>query len=282
MKNNPLLRVNLSCKPIRNLCKTWAILLMSLLLPLAGLEAQVPIKSAVYPWKTAAVEKTASGFKRAIVKGMGTDMQSMEIDAITLERGKAEAETSSADIEEMLIVKDGRLEIGLDGRTQAVGRGSVAIIMPNESYSLRNAADEQTTYYALLYKSRDPVDLERGKKSGGSFIMDWNDVKVVPRNDGKGETRSFFTKSTTMGKRLEVHSTVLKPSQSSHAPHRHRAEELVVVLHGRIRMYLGPTEKDGRTREATDGDVVYLVSNEYHGLSNMGDEPVSYIAFQFE
>jgi (S)-ureidoglycine aminohydrolase len=247
-----------------------------------GLLAQPQIKSDVYPWKDASVEKTASGSKRAMVKGAGTDFKPMEIEAITLEKGKAGGEIAPADSEEMVIVKDGKLEIALNGKSQTAGRGSVAVIMPGDSRSFRNVADGETTYYVLRYKSKEPVDMERAKKSGGSFVMDWSDVKVVPRSDGKGETRSFFTKPTAMGKRLEVHATVLKPSQSSHAPHHHRAEELVVVLQGRVKMYLGPEEKDGRSREATVGDVIYLVSNEYHGLSNDGDEAASYIAFQFE
>ena len=247
-----------------------------------GLLAQPQIKSDVYPWKDATVEKAASGSKRVIVKGAATDFKSMEIQAITLEKGKAERESQSADTEEMVIVKDGELEIAFNGKSQTAGRGSVAVVMPGDSRNFRNVAEGPTTYYLLRYKSKEPVDMERAKKSGGSFVMDWNDVKVVPRSDGKGETRSFFTKSTAMGKRLEVHATVLKPSQSSHAPHHHRAEELIVVLQGRVHMYLGPVEKDGRSREARNGDVIYLVSDEYHGLSNDGDEPASYIAFQFE
>jgi (S)-ureidoglycine aminohydrolase len=267
---------------IRNHCGPWSILLLSTALSGTGLLAQGPIKSDVYPWKDVPVEKTTTGFKRTIIKGTGTDFQSMEVDVITLEKDKTEAETPSADTEEMVIVKNGKLEIVLNGKAQTVGRGSVAIIMPGDSRSFKNVADGQTTYYVLRYKSKEPMEMERAEKSGGSFVMDWNDVKVVPRDDGKGETRSFFTKSTAMGKRLEVHATVLKPSQTSHAPHHHRAEELVVMLHGKVHMYLGPGEKDGRTRQATDGDVVYLVSNEYHGLSNDGNEPASYIAFQFE
>jgi (S)-ureidoglycine aminohydrolase len=244
--------------------------------------AQAPIKSDVYAWKDAPVEKTSVGFKRSLVKGVGTDFQSMEIDALTLEKGKAEAETSSAETEQMVVVKEGKLEIALNGKPQTVGRGSVAIILPGDTCGFKNATDGQTTFYRLRYKSKDPADMDRGRKSGGSFIMDWNDVKVIQRGDGKGETRNFFTRSTAMGKRLEVHSTVLNSSQSSHAPHHHRAEELVVVLHAKLNMYLGPRETGGRTTQATDGDVVYLVSNEYHGSSNVGDEAASYIAFQFE
>src|SRR5262249_44727842 len=134
----------------------------------------------------------------------------------------------------------------------------------------------------FCYKSKEPVDTERARKSGGSFIMDWNDVKVVQRGDGKGETRNFFTKSTAMDHRLEMHSSTLKSSQTSHAPHHHRAEELIIVLHAKLNMYLGPEQTRERTRQATDGDIIYLVSNEYHGLSNVGEEPATYIAFQFE
>jgi (S)-ureidoglycine aminohydrolase len=112
--------------------------------------------------------------------------------------------------------------------------------------------------------------------------MDWNDVKFVPRDDGEGGTRSFSTKSTAMGRCPELHSTQLEPRQSSHTPHHHRAEELIVILHANVEMYLGPGQTDGRTKAAIDGDIIYLVSNEYHALSNPSDEPALYIAFQFE
>ena len=85
-----------------------------------------------------------------------------------------------------------------------------------------------------------------------------------------------------MGKRLDLHSTLLEPGNSSHDPHHHRAEELVVVLQADAEMYLGPEEKGGRSKKATDGDIIYLVSNEYHAISNIGNAPALYIAFQFE
>jgi (S)-ureidoglycine aminohydrolase len=248
----------------------------------SGVMAQTPIKSDVYAWKDAPVEKTRTGFKRTIVSGMATDFQYLDIFATTLKKKKTEDKGVHADFEEMIIVKDGSLKITINGKSKTVGQGSVAMIMPGDEHSFENAANGETTYYVFRYKSKNPVDLERGRKSGGSFVMDWNDVKFIPRSDGKGGTRNFFTKSTAMGRRLELHSTLLDPRNSSHDPHHHRAEELVVVLHANVEMYLGPEEKGGRTKKATDGDIIYLVSNEYHALSNPGNEPALYIAFQFE
>jgi (S)-ureidoglycine aminohydrolase len=258
------------------------ILLSLALFTGSPLLAQAPIKSDCYSWKNSVVEKTATGVKRSIVMGSATDFEFMEISAITLEKGKAEEKTSHPDFEEMIIVKEGRLNIIINGDDKIAGRGSVAIVMPEMEHRYVNAADGETTFYVLRYKSRNPVDAERGKKSGGSFVMDWNEVKFNSRRDGKGGTRSFFTNATTMGKRLELHSTLLSPSQNSHAPHRHRAEEMVIILDADVEMYLGPGEKDGKTKKATDGDIIYLVSNEYHAISNIGSEPALYIAFQFE
>jgi (S)-ureidoglycine aminohydrolase len=248
----------------------------------SALMAQTPIKSDVYTWKDFPMEKTKTGLKRSIVNGTATDFQSMDISATTLKKKKTEDEGITTNFEEMIIVKDGSLKITINGESKTVGRGSVAIVMPGDQHSFANAADGETTYYVFRYKSKNPVDLERGRKSGGSFVMDWNDVQFKSRDDGKGGTRSFFTKSTAMGRRLELHATLLEPSQTSHTPHHHRAEELVVILHANTEMYLGPEEKGGRTKKATDGDIIYLVSNEYHAISNIGGESALYIAFQFE
>lgn len=245
-------------------------------------QTQPQIPSEVYAWQDAPLEKTDTGSKRTLVKGNATDFEFMDITAVTLDKGKGESESPNMDFEEMVVVKDGRLSITLSGESKTVGRGSVAILMPGDKRSYTNAAAGETTFYVLRYKSKKPVDAERGMKSGGSFVVDWNNVKFTARNDGKGGTRNFFNKPTAMGRRLELHSTQLNSTQNSHAPHRHRAEELVIILEADVEMYLGPGATDGKTRKATDGDIIYLVSNEYHAISNIGTKPALYFAFQFE
>jgi (S)-ureidoglycine aminohydrolase len=256
--------------------------MLMMLIGLTTSLGQTNIPSDVYTWRAAPVEKTATGSTRTMVKGSATDFQSMNISAVTLEKGKMDDRSSTTNFEEMIIVKEGSLKITVNGESKTVGRGSVAIILPGDGRRLENAADGETTYYLFRYRSKNPVDLVRGKGSGGSFVMDWNEVKFSPRSDGKGGTRSFFNKATAMGKRLELHSTLLEAGRSSHDPHHHRAEELVVVLHANVEMYLGLAEKGGRRKPATNGDIIYLVSNEYHAISNIGDESALYIAFQFE
>jgi (S)-ureidoglycine aminohydrolase len=259
--------------------KCFLILLMATVCGRAQVTNQ--IRTDVYTWKNALVVKTESGSKRVIVDGAATDFASMHITGVTLEKGKGEVESAPADFEEMIVVKDGSLKITINGVAKTVGRGSVAIIMPGDKRSFSNAADGETTFFDLTYRSKNPVDAERGKKAGGSFIMDWNDTKFAA-NAGKGGARQFFSRATAMGQRLDLHSTLLNAGQSSHDPHHHRAEEMIIMLEGNVEEYLGPEEKGGKKKTATDGDIVYLVSNEYHAITNVGTKPALYFAFQFE
>jgi len=240
------------------------------------------IHTDVYAWKSAPTMKTWTGSVRRIVDGVATDFASMNITAVTLKKGMAEDETADDYSEEMIVVKDGSLKITIKSEVKTVGRGSVAIIMPGDMRSFSNAFKGDTTYYDLRYHSKNSLDAERGKKAGGSFVMDWNDVKYVPRPDGKGGTREFFSRATAMGQRMDLHASTLNPGQSSHDPHHHRAEEMIIMLNGEVEEYLGPEEKGGRSERATDGDIIYLVSNGWHAINKVGTKPAVYFAFQFE
>jgi (S)-ureidoglycine aminohydrolase len=269
----------LPIKAMKNMKWMWILLAATVCV---HAEVTNQIASDVYSWKDARVEKTEAGMRRVLVQGKATDFSAMEIVAVTLEKGKGQAESARADSEEMIVVKDGVLKIAIKGETKTVGQGSVAVVMPGDKCSLSNAAEGETTFYTLRFRSKNAADAERGKKAGGSFIVDWNDVKFEPRPDGKGGTRNFFSRPTVMAKRLDLHSTVLNPGEASHDPHHHRAEELILLIDADVQMYLGPGEKDGKTKKATNGDIIYLVSNEYHAISNIGTKPAMYFAFQFE
>jgi (S)-ureidoglycine aminohydrolase len=268
-------------KPMKNMKWFW-VLLAATVCGHADVLKTNQIATDVYTWKSAPVEKTSTGSRRIIVDGVATDFASMHITGITLEKGKREKETAPTHVEQMIVVKDGSLKITINGEAKTVGRGSVAIVLPGDKRSFANATNRETTYYVLTYRSKNPPDVERGKKAGGSFVMEWNDVKYIPRGDGKGGTRQFFSRATAMGQRLDLHATTLNPGQSSHDPHHHRAEEMIIMLDGEVEEYLGPDEKGGKSKRATDGDIIYLVSNGWHAINNVGTKPALYFAFQFE
>ena len=253
-----------------------------LLLATVGARAQVTNQIHTDVYTCSGVNGTTALAVGTFVHGVATDFAPMQIMSFIQGKGWVDGPHAPTDVEEMIVVKDGRLKITINGVAKTVGHGSVAIIMPGDTRSVSNAADGESTYYVLLYHSKNPPDAERGKKAGGSFVMDWNDVKYVPRDDGRGGTRQFFSRATVMGQRMDLHATTLNPGQESHDPHHHRAEEMIIMLDGDAEMYLGPAEKDGRRKRITNGDIAYLVSNEYHNITNVGTKPAVYFAFQFE
>ena len=55
--------------------------------------------------------------------------------------------------EEVLIVKEGEVEVSLDGTTQKVGPGSILFFAAGAVTGLRNVGTAPATYYVIYYKT---------------------------------------------------------------------------------------------------------------------------------
>jgi (S)-ureidoglycine aminohydrolase len=74
-----------------------------------------------------------------------------------------------------------------------------------------------------------------------------------------------------------MHASVLNAGLTNHAAHSHRAEEVVVMLRGDVRMLIGDTHQG-----ASAGDIYFLGSQIPHSLDNIGKGPAEYFAFQWQ
>lgn len=253
------------------------LLLLFILFFAHVLLAQVnDVKSTVYQWKDFKVEKENGRERRPILKGSTRDFSDLEIHASTLEVGNAPHPSHKhADKEELIIVWKGKLKITINGQSKTVGPGSVAIAMPGDEHGFENGGDEPVTYYVIVYKSKLPMDLARGKKAGGSFIIDREDIPFVEHD--KGGIRRYFDKPTAMCSRFEMHVTTLKKGLKSHDPHTHRSGEMLLLTHGNANMYI-----DGDHPDASPGALIFLESEIPHALENVGDDSCEYFAFQLQ
>ena len=67
-----------------------------------------------------------------------------------------------------------------------------------------------------------------------------------------GSTRAFFRAPTATLAELEMHVTTLNPGQTSHAPHQHVNEELIIIKEGTIEtLSLGVWKKVGPGRSSS-------------------------------
>lgn len=103
----------------------------------------------------------------------------------------------------------------------------------------------------------------------GSAVFDWKTIPAKPT--AVGSVRSFFKTPTATLEELEVHETTLNPGKSSHAPHRHPNEELIIINQGTVE-----TLSNGEWKRVGPGSVIFNGSNQLHGLRNVGSEPAIY------
>jgi quercetin dioxygenase-like cupin family protein len=103
----------------------------------------------------------------------------------------------------------------------------------------------------------------------GSTVFEWEDMKPV--KTVTGEVRSLCKAPTATLDQLEMHVTTLNPGQTSHPPHRHVNEELIILREGQCE-----TLSNGVWVKVSPGSVVFNASNVLHGFRNVGTAPATY------
>ena len=251
------------------------LLLFCFLLPLFGFAQTDSLLSGMYQWR----EPSGGSQPLAatvLFEGKVHDMEWLQMNAASLRLTKTPvALHTPASEEALLIVKEGILILQQNEKPDTITAGSIALLLPGEQWSLRNSQKAPATFYLMKYRSKQPVDEERGKSNGGSLVINWN--KTVFKPHDKGGRRDFFERPTVMCKRMEMHVSTLNVGLKSHEPHTHRAEEIVLVTDGQTKMQIGDKFYKGGA-----GSIYYLGSNVPHAVQNSGEKPCSYFAFQFE
>jgi (S)-ureidoglycine aminohydrolase len=243
---------------------------------MAQTNATDTLTARVCSWIALETKKDSSRDRKEILEGRTPDLTLLEIHASTLDPGMApHPPHSHADMEELVIVKEGRLKATINGKTSILGPGSIAVALPGDQHGFKNAANGRTTYYVLKFQSASPIDAGRGRQAGGSFTVNWDTATVQPT--GKGEKRDLFDRPTALFRKFDMHATTLNAGEVSHAPHVHRQEEIILMRKGDVQMQIGD-----KFYAASAGDLIFLSSGVLHALKNTGTGPCQYFALQWQ
>jgi quercetin dioxygenase-like cupin family protein len=99
----------------------------------------------------------------------------------------------------------------------------------------------------------------------------YHDEQIAWNGNDEKKGREFFLGATHGGFRLEVHETALGPGMRPHAPHQHLHEEIIVLVEGTLEAYF-----DEKSEKVEAGSVIWLASNQMHGVRNSGTTPCRY------
>jgi mannose-6-phosphate isomerase-like protein (cupin superfamily) len=102
-----------------------------------------------------------------------------------------------------------------------------------------------------------------------SAAFDWNEIPA--KQDGVRTLRQFFQGPTATLDDIEFHTTRLAAGETSHPPHRHPNEEMVIVKEGTVEALV-----NGTMRRLGPGSVIFNASNELHAIRNVGTGPATY------
>lgn len=104
----------------------------------------------------------------------------------------------------------------------------------------------------------------------GSFAITWDEIQARPTG-ASGRSREFLRQPTSTLDRLQMHVTWLPAGQTTHAPHTHPNEEIIVIREGTLDAF-----QNGKTTRVGPGSVLFMASNEAHNVVNVGDTTAVY------
>lgn len=102
-----------------------------------------------------------------------------------------------------------------------------------------------------------------------SSSFDWQ--TMTAKETAYGAVRSVVRSPTATLAELEMHITTLNAGQTSHAPHQHANEELIILREGTVEALV-----HGEWRKLGPGSIIFQASNELHGIRNVGSGPATY------
>ena len=252
-----------------------AILTAGLTLPLplsaASTPGANPIGSSIFKWENLAVRPNANGERRDVANNPTPTLVAFESHITTLEPGKASHAPHTHNQEELIFMKEGDVEVHINGKTTRAGAGSVFFYASNDSHNVTNVGTTRATYWVVNFATARTADLTKHNKTPTllSGVFDWKAMQPVAT--ATGERRGVFDGSTVTLENLEMHVTTLNPGQTPHAAHRHPDEEIIIIKEGALDVSI-----NGKTERANAGSVLLYASNDLHGMRNASDQPTTY------
>ena len=131
------------------------------------------VVAKVYSWDQSVITVTrkASDSKK-MFSGSGAILSLHQMNGINLHKGKTITyKADAAGYERFFIIKKGPVSVSLNHQTSRLDRGSIMVVLPGDKLSITNNTDADAEYYEMNYRSIQPANAERGKKTGASFVM---------------------------------------------------------------------------------------------------------------
>jgi quercetin dioxygenase-like cupin family protein len=109
------------------------------------------LPSAVYDFLGIEVIPTPVGERRKFIQTPTATLDDLGVYMTTLNPGQAPHPPHQHPDEEMILIREGTLEITINDRIQRAGPGSVVFVAPNDLHGWRNVGENRANYFVLRW-----------------------------------------------------------------------------------------------------------------------------------
>jgi quercetin dioxygenase-like cupin family protein len=110
--------------------------------------------STAFEWNDIAVSREDAHLVRHFFRAPTATLDELEVHVTTLPAGAASHPAHKHSNEELVIVREGTVEVLVNGKLSRVGPGSVVFNASNQMHSLRNVGSGPATYHVINWKAR--------------------------------------------------------------------------------------------------------------------------------
>jgi len=134
----------------RELFSILPAMLMPALLPFeAFAEQDTSMPSAMYPFEKLPVRTPNNAQIRDVLKGKLATGESLEMHETTLPPGGAPHPAHHHVHSEMWLIREGTVEITVNGKSYQLGPGSVGFVHSNDEHGIKNAGSTPASYFVV-------------------------------------------------------------------------------------------------------------------------------------
>jgi quercetin dioxygenase-like cupin family protein len=227
-------------------------------------------------WDSLAVRITPIGQSRAVFDNPTPTLEKLEVHITTLRPGMSSHPIHQHPWEEMLLVKEGSVEVSINGQIHPAGPGALIFFASHDPHNLKNVGTTPATYYVINF-STDLVHTVPDKPAVEQAVPGKLPSSVIDCN-------SLPTTATTTGARVTIlnsptltflmlgsHITTLNAGQSTQPDIIDSGDELFILKTGTLEASV-----NGVTSRLKEGSLFYCAPNDKRTFRNIGAGPASY------
>jgi quercetin dioxygenase-like cupin family protein len=227
-------------------------------------------------WDSLTTHTTPAGQQRPVFDNPTPTLEKFEVHVTTLQPGMASHPPHHHPWEEILLIKEGNVEVSINGKKQRAATGAMIFFASNDPHNLTNVGDRPATYYVINFYT-DLVHSASGKSAAEqavpgklvSSVIDCNSLSATPTK--AGSHTSVVSSPTLTFLALESHITTLNVGQSTAAEIVDSGDEFMVLKSGAVEVTV-----NGIADRMKEGSLLYWAPNDKRTLRNIGTTPASY------